>query len=300
MFLTLLILFSQSAQADLCKKWAPSERWGDVPKVAAEASGIIVSKNFPDRIYHINDGKISALIISDFKGKKVKEVSLEEIKAKDAEDLAYGQCPDKKGDCIYIADIGDNERSRAEIKIIILRETDFGDSAKVLDTWRLKYPEGPHNAEAMALHPNGDLVIVTKEKKKKEGRPAQIFKTSIFNPGEKLVHLGEVDLPKLSKNSNIEDLVVTGMTISSDGKRFILLTYLRAWEFNIDLSQPIMTTEKMKLGVDYQPVAIEQLRQQEAITFLPNQNAFIYSSENGQNGYFLYNEIAVNVVRCLD
>lgn len=296
MILTVFFLLQNFAEASLCKNWSKSEFWGVVPAEATEASGIIVSKNFPDRIYHINDGKKVPLIVSDKAGKKSRSVKIEDIKMKDIEDLAYGQCPDKKGECIYVADIGDNEKVREKVNIIVIREADFSESVKPLDVWPLSYPDHPHNAEALALHPNGDLYIVTKEKRKGEASPAQVFKASIFNPGKKFTHVGEINLPKLSKNQNVEDHVVTGMTISEDGKKFILLNYLRAWEFNIDLSQPLMATENMKLGVDFQSIDIEQLRQQEAITFL-DAKSFIYSSENGQNNFA---DVAVKVVRCRD
>lgn len=200
MLLSIFLALHSFANASLCKNWGPSEFWGQVPNQALEASGLIVSKKFVDRVYHINDGKKVPLIISNKGGKSSREVGIVDVKMKDIEDLAYGQCPDKSNYCIYIADIGDNERSRENVSIIVLKETEFKDFVTPVAVWNLSYPDHPHNAEAMALHPNGELFVITKEKKKGEASSAQVFKTSILNPGQEFKRVGEINLKKFLMN----------------------------------------------------------------------------------------------------
>ncbi len=297
--ISFLILLASFAHADLCKQWGPSEYFGSVPKIAEEASGLIYSRQYSDRVYHINDGRDSSLIVSNFTGSNTQEILLEDVKLRDTEELAYSRCPDDNGYCIYIADIGDNKRERPFLQIVVVREEEnFADSVKPLAVYRMHYPDNPHNAEAIAIHPDGSLYIVTKEKNKGEAHPAKIFKNSILKPQRELSFVGEIDLPYLSQSSNAEDQVVTGMTMSDDGKKFILMTYMHSWEFNFDLSEPIVATKKLRLGVDYQPIQVKPLTQQEAITYLPDQKSFIYSTESGKNK-FLGGQ-PVNIVKCLE
>jgi hypothetical protein len=295
--LSLFFFVLNIATADLCKNWGSAEHFGNVPQTADEASGIIVSRLYSDRIYHINDGQDGRLIISNSSGNKVKTAKIEGVNFLDVEELAYGRCPDNQGACIYVGDIGDNGRARASIKVIIIREIDFEKSITPFAVWELKYPDHPHNAEAMALHPGGSLIVITKEKAKGKAGSAKIFKASLRQRQNTFTRVGEIDLPALSKKNDTDDHVVTGMTISDDGKKFILMTYRRAWEFNLDLSGSIAASKDLRLGVDYQPIAIGQLQQQEAITFLPDQKSFIYSTESGNN-YF--DNSSVKAVRCLD
>lgn len=295
--ISFLIFIVNFAYADLCKEWDSSQNFGNVPEIADEASGIIYSRQFRDRLYHVNDGKKPLLIVSNIEGTKAKEISIEGVNLQDIEDLAYGRCPDQKDHCIYVGDIGDNDRDRPFIQVIVVREEkEFADSVKPLAVYRMQYPDHPHNAEALAIHPDGALYIATKEKSKGEAHPTEIFKNSISKPEKKLSFVGEIDVPYLSHNRNADDQVVTGMTISDNGKKFILMSYKRAWEFNLDLSQPITATKKMRQGVDYQPIQVKQLTQQEAITYLPDQRSFIYSTESGKN--HLVSGQSINIVRC--
>ncbi|OQW48935.1 MAG: hypothetical protein A4S09_13290 [Proteobacteria bacterium SG_bin7] len=294
----LLSLLIGIARADLCNQWGPSEYFGNVPQIADEASGLIYSRQFSNRLYHVNDGKSTSLIVSNAEGTVTKEISIDEVKLHDVEELAYGSCPDdNKKYCIYIGDIGDNGRQRSFIQVVVVREEEkFSDSIKPLAVYRMHYSDGPHNSEAMAIHRDGSLYIVTKEKKNGVAHSAKIFRNSIFKPQGELTLIGELDLPYLSKNQDVDDQVVTGLTISDDSRRFILMSYRRAWEFNLDLSESIISTKKLRLGVDYQPIVVGQLPQQEAITYLPDQKSFIYSTEAGE----ATQGQSVNIVRCLE
>ena len=72
-----------------------------------------------------------------------------------------GPCP--AGSCIYVADIGDNDARRARVTVYRLAEPAAAtESAKVGDVLHATYPDGPQDAEALLVLPDGRLYIVTK------------------------------------------------------------------------------------------------------------------------------------------
>lgn len=280
----LLFLFSLVAQAELCKEWSDAQQIGSLPSVLEESSGIANSTTYPDRLYHINDsGSESTLYVTDLKGSLTQEVRVLGAKFIDTEDLAYANCPDKKGNCIYVGDIGDNQKDRGEIYIHVIREEKiFSKEVKPIKTIKLKYADKPHNAEAFAVNASGDVFIVTKERKKKEGAsPAKIYRSSIFEDTNELKYIGSINLPGFSKAKDVDEEIVTGMSVSPTGKNFLLLTYEGPWEFILDLTKPIKASEDMREGQDFHAITggAVALRQQEAITYTADGLGFIYTSE---------------------
>jgi hypothetical protein len=78
--------------------------------------------------------------------------------------------------------------------------------------------------------------------------------------------------PALLPNSLPVGRVATSMDIAPDGKRFLILTYVEAVEFFVDLSGPVGAPRIRR-------IPITTLEQQEAIAYLPDGNGFIYESE---------------------
>ena len=59
----------------------------------------------------------------------------------DWEDLAVGRCP--SGDCLYIADIGDNSFARRRVQIYRVPEPDPRDAQTASpDVFNVSYPDG--------------------------------------------------------------------------------------------------------------------------------------------------------------
>lgn len=61
---------------------------------------------------------------------------------------------------LYVADIGDVVASRGSVQVYVLDALTYGASAQVA-RWDLSYPDGPHDAHAMAISPRGNLYVVT-------------------------------------------------------------------------------------------------------------------------------------------
>lgn len=141
---------------------------------------------------------------------------------RDTEDLAVG--PDGT---IWVADIGDNDRSRQTIGVWKLAP---GADRPVL--YRMAYPDRPHDAEAMLLTGDGRPLIVTK------------YSAVLYAPGTALrpgatvplTQVGQVRLPATTTSnpfSVIGRTSVTGAATAPGGDRVVLRTYADAFEFDV-------------------------------------------------------------------
>ena len=137
----------------------------DVP----EASGLAVSRRHAGVLWTHNDsGNETVLFAVDAMGHARGRVRVPS-RTRDWEDLSAGPCPSVDGaqgesrDCLYIADIGDNDAARRNVQVLRVPEPDL-DAARTArpDVFTLTYPDGPHNAEALFVL-DGIVFVVTKD-----------------------------------------------------------------------------------------------------------------------------------------
>jgi hypothetical protein len=130
----------------------------DIP----EASGLALSRRTPGILWSHNDsGNEAVLFALDTSGVLRGRVRVP-IRTRDWEDISAARCPD--GDCLYIADIGDNRRARTRIQIYRVPEPAPGDTETAQpEVFNATYPDGAHNAEALFVV-GEDLFIVTRER----------------------------------------------------------------------------------------------------------------------------------------
>jgi hypothetical protein len=185
-------------------------------------------------------------------GKDTRSVRINDFEPEDTEALSLGPCPGKDSiSCLYLGDIGDNDVKRKSIEIAVVDEVrSFSPTVKARSRLKLLYPDGPHDAESMAVHPNGDIYILTKE------NPARLYKA---NPNAVLQTLTPVITLQPGGRP-------TDMAISDDGTRLLVLTYMDAVEYSIDFKQQ-------------QKIRLNFLQQQESVAYLPGSRSFIYSTE---------------------
>lgn len=243
--------------AQICTQWKEGVHIGELDLQLEEASGVAISRRFSNRVYHINDsGDTGRFYITTMEGKNTTPVSIAGFNPTDTEAISVGRCGDGKS-CVFIGDIGDNGRRRQSIEIVVVEEVEtFGRQVKPLERYKLRYPDKAHDAESLAVHPNGTIYILTKEK------PARLFK---FNP-----RTGTRTLtPVMTLDAGGRP---TDMSISDDGARLLVLTYRDAVEFGIDWEHPAPPQYR-------QVIPLRLLPQQEAIAYLPGSLSFIYTSE---------------------
>jgi hypothetical protein len=289
----MILLTVHDGRAALCKRWGEGEKAGALDYLQIdEASGIAVSRKFHGRLYHVNDsGSGPYFYVSGPDGGNTRAVRIEGFNAlgSDFEDASVGPCLSGKA-CFFIADIGDNDEKREFVRVIVIEEIqNYGSSAVPLKVLKLSYPDRPHNAEGMAVHPNGDIYIFTKEENldRMESYPAKLFKIEKEkweNAGDgvlKLEYAGELDLPRLSGSGSSFGGVISSFDIAPDGKTFLLLTYEDAYEFDIDLSvSGLKYSGELVRDMDYSVIKLMSLPQQESISYVGEGRGFIYDSEH--------------------
>jgi hypothetical protein len=150
----------------------------------------------------------------------VTDVVTADLDPYDVEDLALAA----EG-TLWVADTGDNYRIRRNVALHHLRPD--GD----VTTFRLVYPDGPHDAEALLLDITGVPHLVTKDVLGAAGvyRPAGPLDAAGPTPLQRVasLQLGNTDTPggPLGLGSSL----VTGAGVSPDGTVLALRTYTDAY-----------------------------------------------------------------------
>lgn len=270
----LLFLFVTSSilafsQAEL--RWGKAYKWGTLnTEYLDEQSGMAASKKFTNRLYHNNDsGDGPFFYMTDLKGAHTREIKIKNWNPTDVEDMALGTFQGKS--CLFLADIGDNDEERESIKYaVIVEEENFESEVTPLKVFHIQYPDRAHNAEATVVDSAGNLYVITKEK---EGS-AKVYKLSAEALSDSSLrktfeYWGKIHLPEdISSMASL----VTSAALSNDGKTLLLLTYNNLYEVQADFSN------KLEIS-NAKTIKLQNLIQQESVTFLPDESGFLYSTE---------------------
>ena len=200
------LLATTAAAAPVCVPTLAPERIGTLDgKLLPEASGLAVSRQFPGRLYHNNDsGDGPFFYLTDMTGGAAQKVAVAGFTPQDVEDVAIGPCGAQS--CLYLGDTGDNLSRRKSVAFVLVPEkATFAATEQPLRIIEARYPDGAHDAEAFAIHPNGDLYLITKpfDTRQRKAGIAQIFRLTaaqLADGSGKLqtfAAVGEVDLPWL-------------------------------------------------------------------------------------------------------
>lgn len=121
-----------------------------------ESSGLVVRG---DRLFTVNDsgGGPEVFEVDLRTGKTVGVTTYDDEDPMDVEALAPG-----RGGVLWVGDIGDNRRARGSVRVYRLTPSPGGGSVQAA-AFDLVYPDRPHDAEALLVHPRtGRLLVVTK------------------------------------------------------------------------------------------------------------------------------------------
>ncbi len=231
----------------------------------AESSGVAPSRTRPGVYYTHNDSGDTARFFAFSLDKlKLEEYDVENAEAVDWEDMATATVAGRS--YVYCGDIGDNKSKRTSIHIYRVREPAAGGGKVRADRdWEISYPDGPHNAETLLVHPgSGDITIVTKSQDKTSGvyflpQPAQ---SGTFQ----LRKIGEVAIDSAFSPARL----ITGGAISADAKHLVLRTYLEAYEY--DASAEWFKSTPRKVSMNHDP-------QGEGITYSLDGKSLLTTSE---------------------
>lgn len=155
-----------AAGPSFCDACGEARLVGTLEELAlSEASGLVASARHPGVYYVHNDsGDRARFFAIDEAGAALASFELRGAKASDWEDVSIGPCP--AGDCIYLADFGDNYEVRSDYALYRVAEPPLiepGVHGLSFERIPFEYPDGHHNAETLLIHPNtGEVVVVTK------------------------------------------------------------------------------------------------------------------------------------------
>jgi hypothetical protein len=199
-----------------------------------ESSGLATSRRQPGILWTHNDsGHAPVLFAVTIAGKLLGRWHLRKTRMTDWEAMDIGPGPREGVDYLYIGDIGDNLSRRREITVLRVREPSVRAKSReaAAETLQFRYPDGPHDAEALAIHPvTGDLYIISKAR----GLDPKTIVYKAAAPHRAgagprpLTRVGELSLDP-SLFSMVVGLV-TGASIAPDGRRVALCSYTKAWE----------------------------------------------------------------------
>ena len=229
-----------------------------------EASGVAVSRRTPDILWSHNDSGRASLFAFDNAGNPKGRVDVTGVSIDDWEDLAAGSCPE--GSCLYVADIGDNNRVRQGITIYRVPEPRPEDqTTKPAEAWTMTYPDGPHDAEALVAMSSG-LFLVSKE----DARTTALYRV----PAPSASGIG-----KLRQVAKLPLARVTGGAASPDGDWVALRT-------NTELL--FYPAADLIAGKNVQPRRFDlkplKERQGEGVAFGPDSVIYLVGEGGGRRG----------------
>lgn len=199
-----------------------------------ESSGLVASRSTTGAYWtHNDDGAFIYGLNS--RGAPLGVFRVPGAQARDWEDISIGPGPERGKSYLYIGDIGDNEATRSEIVVYRVAEPALTTETVNLnrqapgmtataEAIRLRYPDGKFDAETLLVHPSsGNIYVITKVA---VFRPVVYEAAAPFTPGQLITmrRIGEIRVPSLFGG------VLTGGSISPDGRRVALCDYFQGYE----------------------------------------------------------------------
>ncbi len=228
-----------------------------------EVSGLV---EVGDRMLVHNDGGESLDVYVLDRTCAVVGVQSAPVDPYDPEDLALGV-----DGTVWLADTGDNTGVRPTVALLALHAD--GSSS----VYRLAYPDGPRDVEALLLAPDGTPHLVTKE---------VLGASAVYRPASALVEDGTVGLTEVGGVDLVltgtpggpvgraGQLMVTGGAVSPDQRYVALRTYTDAYVWPLTGSDVAGA-----LAGEPRRVALPVAPQGEAVSFTEDSSALVVAGE---------------------
>ena len=221
-------------------------------EVLHEPSGLASSRVNKGVVYVDSESDVHGMVaVSTTDAKVVGEYDVPIPQQWDWEDIATGPCP--TGSCIFAGDIGlynGKPNPPSTFSVYRVPEPDLANgqtSGRLTgDLFRFRYPDGPHNAEALMVHPTtGAIYVVTKEQSGLSG--VYTFPDPLPAPSATtvttLTKLTTLHVPVWTGDPGAKSQAtwyaqVSAGAINRDGDRLILRTPYQVLEYRVPAGQP--------------------------------------------------------------
>ena len=208
-----------------------------------EASGLAPSRRDPDILWVINDDGPAVLYAIDATGATRGKTRVSKANNRDWEDLASFTLQDTP--YLLIADIGDNEAKRKDVTLYVVEEPDIDDGkAKIAWQFDFRYPDGPTDAEAIAVDAANERILVLS----KRDIPAVLYELPLRPIKDKKVVAKRIGVLASLPQPRRQDVTAaplmkdwfwqpSGMDIKADGSAAIIVTYDAVYYYPRDPNQ---------------------------------------------------------------
>jgi len=281
--------------------FGPARKIGSIQDVRlTECSGLDASPINPDLFWAVNDGGNGPYLYAlGGDGRSRGRVRVSGARNRDWEGLATFVHEGRS--MILIADFGDNRERHATHTLYAVEEPRLAgerieDSAKIDAAWRIifSYPDENHDAEAVAVDSAGERVLILS----KRDAPPLLFEVDLKPvpadvpvTARKIAEVNRIPRPSLTDLARKYGMVYshpTGMDLSPDLRRAVVLTYKHAYLF------PRGSEETWATAFSRKPIRVPlphprdhtDLRQREAICFTSDGLALIVTSEGENAGIY--------------
>ncbi len=285
--------------------YGDSEQVGSIEfQDVKECSGMDASPTQADLLWVINDsGNAPCVFAMGTDGRHRGQVLLPNVVNRDWESLDAFLWQNES--YVLIADFGDNKQQYASHRLYVIREPQIeSDSKNQVITaeivWQIEftYPDGGHDAEAVAVDLATGLALILSKRDSppivfgvplfpsRDGSPVEAKKVAV------VAHIPPPTANDLSKPYGNMSARPTGMDISADGKRIVVLTYKHAYLFcrnQNDTWADAFTRMPQQIALP-SPYEYSNLRQRESICFSADDQQIFVTSEGVGAGIYRLNK----------
>ena len=272
-----------TASSDLLEALAASVAFTFTDPRITESSGLATASTGELVYTHNDSGDDGRFFAVGPDGRTRTAYVLPGVEPRDWEDMARG--PDEQGrSSLWLGDIGDNNAVR-ENGLLVHRvlEPEPTEREEVTTepptSFRLRYPDGPGDAETLLVHPRtGRLYVVTKPL---AGTARVYAAPERLDPGGPNLLEQVAEAPTQATGTpggpgigTLANYLVTAGDIAPDGSRVALRTYTDVYEWTVP-------GDDVAAAFDGEPTVtpLPEQRQGEGLAYTPDGEAVLLSSE---------------------
>ncbi|MBK0382662.1 hypothetical protein I5M32_06775 [Pedobacter sp. SD-b] len=249
-----------------------------------ELSGLVVSTKSDDLLWVHNDsGDKSYVYLINNKGEKITTIDYHKD-VKDCEDIALYHAKNGKPE-IFVGDIGDNKAKREYISLYKFEEPNTHKTKDKIDIKnakeiKLKYPDGPKDAECLMIDPLDKKIYIVSKREDS----VKVYSAAIDTPPNKPTTLKKE--ATLFFPGVIHLKWITAGDISRDGTQVLIKSYGNIFYWNRKTNESFIDCIKKP----YKIIPYKPEPQGEAIGFTKDAKHF-YTISEGKEAVIFYKDL---------